>query len=103
MQRQKNTRSFRMPGELGMPQDDAVSNLYKCVPLGEINQSISSSEQAPGPLGSPHVPQGPGSAANADVLSPPLTANREICWSSFLLSHFGQAACCEPNTMLSKR
>ena len=90
-----------MPGEPGMPQDDAVSICKNVFRLREEDQSISSSEHAPGPRGSPQVPHAPPLDAKALSFSPPLTANREIFCSSFVLSHLGQAAFCEPSTMLS--
>jgi len=56
-------------------------------------------EHAPGPRGSPHVPQEtPGCSA----FSPP-TEKLESCWLSLLLSHLGQLAFCFPRTMASKR
>src|SRR5262249_24657351 len=65
---------------------------------------MSSSEQEPGPRGSPQLPQGPGSPLNeAAVLLPPLTANLESCWFSFLLSHFGHFGVFDPSTIASKR
>src|ERR1051326_8408239 len=58
-------------------------------------------EQAPGPRGSPHAPQGGAGLALA-ALSPP-TAKLESCWSSRLLSHLGQVAFWLPSTIASKR
>jgi hypothetical protein len=60
-------------------------------------------EQAPGPRGSPHDPQGPlGLAAAADSWDfSPRTAKLESCWLSRLLSHLGQAAFCVPRTIAS--
>ncbi len=48
--------------------------------LGDSAQSISSSEQEPGPLGSPQVPQGPTWLAALDSEDrPPPTANLDNC------------------------
>src|SRR5262249_48362247 len=57
--------------------------------------------QAPGPRGSPHVPQGPNdSLAAKSVLFPP-TANTDNSRSSFVLWHEGHAGCCDPSTIVS--
>src|SRR5215475_7368058 len=57
--------------------------------------------QAPGPRGSPHVPQGPNdSLAAKSVLFPP-TANTDNSRSSFVLWHEGHAGCCAPSTIVS--
>jgi hypothetical protein len=60
-------------------------------------------EQAPGPRGSPHDPQGLlGLAEGADSWDfSPRTAKLESCWLSRLLSHLGQAAFCVPRTIAS--
>src|SRR6478609_5620500 len=60
-------------------------------------------EQAPGPRGSPHDPQGPlGTAEAPDSWDfSPRTAKLESCWLSRLLSHLGHAAFCVPRTMAS--
>jgi hypothetical protein len=60
-------------------------------------------EQAPGPRGSPHDPQGPlGLAEAADSWDfSPRTAKLESCWLSRLLSHLGHAAFCVPRTIAS--
>jgi hypothetical protein len=59
-------------------------------------------EQAPGPRGSPQLPQGP---EPADDDFPPLaaTAKTESCGARDLLSHFGQAGFWLPKTNASKR
>src|SRR5690348_5422419 len=57
-------------------------------------------EQAPGPRGSPHDPQGDG-AESAEGDESLATANLEICCVRRLLSHLGQRAFCWPSTMAS--
>lgn len=59
-------------------------------------------EQAPGPRGSPQVPQGPAEGMDAD---PPLadTAKTDSCGASFLLWQRGQAGFSLPRTRASKR
>src|SRR5215467_6522270 len=59
-------------------------------------------EQAPGPRGSPQVPQGPTDSLGAD---PPLadTAKTESCGASFLLWHLGHPGFSAPKTRASKR
>src|SRR6266446_5265770 len=57
--------------------------------------------QAPGPRGSPQVPQGPNDslAAKLSLLAP--TANTDNNRSSFVLWHVGHTGCCAPNTIVS--
>ena len=59
-------------------------------------------EQAPGPRGSPQVPQGPAEGMDAD---PALeeTAKTDSCGESFLLWQRGQAGFWLPKTRASKR
>jgi hypothetical protein len=62
--------------------------------------------QAPGPRGSPHVPQPPliGWASRALVLPDEDTAAKtENCFSSFWLRQAGHPGCCEPVTSVSNR
>ena len=52
-------------------------------------------EQEPGPRGSPQLPQDP--AARRGAAAPGAdTENTDSLGASFLLSHLGQAAFCEP-------
>ena len=62
---------------------------HTTVPRPHLNQFFHAQE--PGPSGLPHYPQGPEGIVGAAL---PLadTANTESLGSSFLLSHFGQAA-----------
>jgi hypothetical protein len=64
-------------------------------------QSKSRIEHAPGPRGSPQLPQAPPSGVAP--LDAPLadTANTESCGSSFLLWHFGHSALSFPYTSAS--
>jgi hypothetical protein len=55
------------------------------------NQFMSSSEQAPGPRGSPHDPQACVVGAELEELLAE-TANTESCGSSFVAWHFGHSA-----------
>src|SRR5438093_13147469 len=57
--------------------------------------------QAPGPRGSPQVPQGPNDSLAAKLSLLPPTANTDNNRSSFVLWHEGQAGCCVPSTMVS--
>src|SRR5215813_14895067 len=56
---------------------------------------------APGPRGSPQVPQGPNDslAAKLSLLAP--TANTDNNRSSFVLWHAGHMGCCVPSTIVS--
>src|SRR5258706_8683352 len=60
----------------------------------------SSSEQEPGPRGSPQEPHGPACIEGAAPLFAD-TANTESCGASFLLWHFGHAALSLPKTSAS--
>jgi hypothetical protein len=60
--------------------------------LAEIYES---SEQAPGPRGSPQEPHGPAAGA-LDFDPDPATLKTESCCSSLVLLHAGQAGFCEP-------
>lgn len=58
--------------------------------------------QAPGPRGSPHEAQGPGSDG-IDRSPPAPTANTESCFSSDVLAQLGHEGGVEPRTMASNR
>jgi len=62
-------------------------------------------EQAPGPRGSPQLPQAPLGAADGEDCEDPLadTANTESSCASLRLWHFGHEAFSAPNTRASKR
>ena len=60
-------------------------------------------EQEPGPRGSPQLPQEPPPLPGSTQPSVPPTPNAEICFSTFVAWHFGQAACVEPYTNSSNR
>jgi hypothetical protein len=49
-------------------------------------------EQAPGPLGSPQLPQGEAEGLGDDEDPLADTAKTESCGASFLLWHLGQSA-----------
>ena len=57
-------------------------------------------EQAPGPRGSPHAPQG-AAARGAAAPSLPATANTESCLSRSALEQVGQTGRCPPWTSVS--
>src|SRR5882672_2281745 len=57
--------------------------------------------QAPGPRGSPQVPQGPNDSLAAKLALLPPTANTDNSRSSFVLWHEGHAGCCAPSTIVS--
>jgi len=67
---------------------------------GTYGQSRSS-EQAPAPRGSPHVPH--GAAGSLEWLPFAETAKTESCGESLRLSHFGQAGFWLPKINASKR
>src|SRR6516225_886638 len=66
------------------------------------DQSISSSEQAPGPLGSPQEPHASPALSPAMDDFSPATAKRESCWSNFRPWHLGHFGACDPSTIASK-
>ena len=59
------------------------------------------SEQAPGPLGSPQVPQGWIALAGVESFVGVLTAKMESWRVNELLSHLGQWNVCCPRTIIS--
>jgi len=60
-------------------------------------------EHAPGPRGSPQLPQAPEEAGAADELFAE-TAKTDSCWASFLLLlQVGQTGFSLPNTRVSNR
>jgi hypothetical protein len=66
----------------------AAGNRQVC---NRLSQSMSGMEQAPGPRGSPQLPQAP---ALGDALAEPFVdiAKTESCCASFLLWHLGHFA-----------
>src|SRR5215831_3087954 len=56
---------------------------------------------APGPRGSPQVPQGPNDSLSAKLAPLPPTANTDNRRSSFVPWHEGHTGCCAPSTMVS--
>jgi hypothetical protein len=58
-------------------------------------------EQAPGPLGSPQLPQAPPPEGAHPPVAP--TPNEENCFSSVVAWHFGHVARADPWSKSSKR
>lgn len=59
-------------------------------------------EQAPGPRGSPQLPQEPDVPEEAQLAVAP-TPKAENCFSSFVALHWGQTASADPCINSSKR
>jgi hypothetical protein len=79
---------------------DGGNCALQCLVAGVHDQFV---EQEPGPRGSPQLPQAPPPLPGNTQPSVPPTPNEEICFSNFVVLHFGQAACVEPYTNSSNR
>ena len=59
-------------------------------------------EQAPGPRGSPHIPQGAADGAPSEDEEPFATANTDSCFSSSALAQAGQLGASPSRVRYSK-
>src|SRR5215475_6329672 len=98
----KTDRAVQAATPLRKSGDPVIGSSGDRTPKTQDAQFISSSEQAPGPRGSPQDPQAPLALSVADDDFAPATAKRESCCSSLRLSRFGHLGVCDPITMVSK-